>query len=100
MVTRWSPSTSNSYALIGQNLTGEFMRKIYAASGNLFTLIAEAHRVLCRHLVMLLTLFCHWMYKMKYNCYQILLLFMAAFFIGILVEKCAACQSYRKSDFT
>ena len=29
--------TSNFYALIGQNLTGEFMWKIYAASGNLFT---------------------------------------------------------------
>ena len=37
MVTRWSRSTSNFYALIGQNLTGEFMRKIYAASWNLFT---------------------------------------------------------------
>ena len=37
IVTRWSRSTSNFYALIGQNLTGEFMRKIYAASGNLFT---------------------------------------------------------------
>ena len=37
MVTRWSRSTSNFYALIGQNLTGEFMRKIYAASGNLFS---------------------------------------------------------------
>ena len=36
-VTRWSRSTSNFYALIGQNLTGEFMRKIYAASWNLFT---------------------------------------------------------------
>ena len=35
--TRWSRSTSNSYVLIGQNLTGEFMRKIYAASGNLLT---------------------------------------------------------------
>ena len=31
-VTRWSRSTSNLYTLIGQNLTGEFMRKIYAAS--------------------------------------------------------------------
>ena len=31
-VTRWSRSTSHFYALIGQNLTGEFMRKIYAAS--------------------------------------------------------------------
>ena len=28
------------------NLTGEFMRKIYAASSNLFTLTAEADRVL------------------------------------------------------
>ena len=32
MVTRSSRSTSNFYALIDQNLTGEFMRKIYAAS--------------------------------------------------------------------
>ena len=36
-VTRWSRSASNFYVLIGQNLTGEFMRKIYAASGNLLT---------------------------------------------------------------
>ena len=28
MVTRWSRSKSNFYALIGQHLTGEFMRKI------------------------------------------------------------------------
>ena len=38
-VTRWSRSTSNFYALIGQNLTGEFVRKIYAASWNFFTLL-------------------------------------------------------------
>ena len=37
MVTRWSRSTSNFYVLISQKLTGEFMRKIYAASWNLFT---------------------------------------------------------------
>ena len=43
--------TSNFYAL-----TGEFMRKIYAASWNLFNLTAEAGRVLCQ-LVMLLTVF-------------------------------------------
>ena len=43
-------------ALIGQNLTGEFMRKIYAASWILFTLTAEADRVLCQ-LVMFLCLF-------------------------------------------
>ena len=69
MVTCWSRSTSNFYALIGQNLTGEFMRKIYAASWILFTLTAEADRVLCQ-LVMFLTVFFHWMYKMKYSCYQ------------------------------
>ena len=37
MVTRWARSTSNYYVLIGQKLTGEFKRKIYAASWNLFT---------------------------------------------------------------
>ena len=68
-VTRWSRSTSNFYAVIGQNLTGEFMQKIYAASWILFTLTAEADRVLCQ-LVMFLTVFFHWMYKMKYSCYQ------------------------------
>ena len=30
-VTLWSRCTSNFYVLIGQDLTGEFMRKIYAA---------------------------------------------------------------------
>ena len=48
MITRWSPSSSNFYAVIGQNLRGEFMRKIYAASWILFTLTAEADRVLCQ----------------------------------------------------
>ena len=32
MIMRWTRSSSNFNALIGQNLTGEFMRKIYAAS--------------------------------------------------------------------
>ena len=36
-VTRWSRSTSSFYVLIAQDLTGELMRKIYAASGNLLT---------------------------------------------------------------
>ena len=66
IVTRWSPLHVNFYALIGQNLTGEFMRKIYAAS---LTACAEAYRVFCQ-LVMFLTVFFHWMYKMKYSCYQ------------------------------
>ena len=35
-VTRWSRSSSNFYALIGQNLTGEFMREMCAASGVCF----------------------------------------------------------------
>ena len=69
MVTRWSRCTSNFYALIGQNLTGEFMPKIYAASWNLFTLTAEADRVLCE-LVMFFNVFFHWMFKMKCSCYQ------------------------------
>ena len=65
-----SRSTPNFYALIGQYLTGEFMRKIYAASRNLFTLTAEAERVLCK-LLMFLTVFFYWRYKMKYNCCQV-----------------------------
>ena len=40
-------STSNFYALIGPDLTGEFMRKIYAASWELFTFTAEDDRILC-----------------------------------------------------
>ena len=47
IVTRWSRFTSNFYAMIGQNLTGESTWKIYAASCDLFTLLAEADRVLC-----------------------------------------------------
>ena len=68
MVTCWSCSRSNSYALIGQNLTGEFMRKIHAASWKLFTLAAEADRVLFQRVMFLI--FSLWMYKLKYSCYQ------------------------------
>ena len=75
--TRWSRSTSNFYARIGQNLTGEFMQKIYAAYWNLFTLTAEADRVLCR-LVMFLTVFFPW----NSAAIKSLLLFMASLFIG------------------
>ena len=31
-LTRWSRPSFNFYALISQDLTGEFMQKIYAAS--------------------------------------------------------------------
>ena len=69
MITRSSHSSSHFYAVIGQNLTGEFMRKIYAVSWILFTLTVEADRVLSQ-LVMSLTVFIQCMYKMKFSCYQ------------------------------
>ena len=62
------PITGKSF--IGQNLTGEFRRKIYTASWNLFTLVAEAVSGLCQF-VMLWTVFHHWVYKMKYSCCQV-----------------------------
>ena len=68
-VTSWSRCTSNFCTLISQNLKGECMWKIYAASWKLFTLTAEADKVLCQ-LVMFLTVFFHWTYKMKYSYYQ------------------------------
>ena len=58
MVKHWSRSMSNFYVPIGQNLTHEFMWKIYAASWKLFTLTADV------------IVFFHWMYKMKYSGYQ------------------------------
>ena len=94
--TRWSRSTSNFYALIGQNLTG-FMQKIYVASWRLFTVTAEADRVLCQ-LVMFLLSFSIGRTKWNSAAIKSLLLFMASLFIGFLVEKYVACQS-RKSDF-
>ena len=72
MVTRWSRSSYNFYALFGQNLTGEFMRKMYAASRTCF-LIAEADRVLCRQLVTFLSVFFHWIYKTNTAAIKILL---------------------------
>ena len=63
IVTRWSCSASNFYALIGQNLTGEFMPKIYAASWNLLTLTAEVfstHRLDVQNEIQLLSrVFCY-----------------------------------------
>ena len=55
--------------LISQNLTAEFMRKVYADLETCLPMV-EADRVLFRHLVMFLTVFFHWMYKMKYRRYQ------------------------------
>ena len=62
-------------------------------------LIVKAVRVLC-HLVMFLTVFCYWMYKMKYSFYQdSSVIHMAGLFLVLLVEKCTACQSHWKSNF-
>ena len=61
----------------------------------LLPLTAEADRVLYQ-LVMFLTAFYHWMYKMEFGC--CLLLFMANLFIGFLVEKYVAFESRKSSD--
>ena len=96
-VTRWSRSTSNFYALIGQNLTDEFMRKIYAAPGNLRTdswswqgFVSSCDVFNCLFLLdvpneieLLTRLFC----------------LIHGLFIALLVDKCTACQNHWKSDF-
>ena len=99
MVTCRSRSTSHFYALIGENLTGEFMRK--------FMQYLETCNCLLWRLK--LTEFCvnlwyFWLSffteRTKWNSAAIksLLLFMASLFIGFLVEKYVACQS-QKTDF-
>ena len=56
-MSRTMKITSNFYALIGHNLTGEFKRKIYAASWNLFTLVADSwSRGMCQ---LLSRVFCY-----------------------------------------
>ena len=76
MVTHWSHSTSNLYALIGQNLTGEFMQK--------FMQHLET-RLLCQ---LKLTAFCVNLSfstgctKLNAAAIKSLLLFMAGLFIG------------------
>ena len=62
-------SLFSPWSRVGHAPSPIFMRKIYATSWNLFTLTAEADKVLCQ-LVMFLTVFFLWMYKMKYSCYQ------------------------------
>ena len=93
-VTCWSRSTSNFYALIGQNSTGEFMPIIYEVSWNLFTLTAEADRVLCQ-LVMFFSVFSPRCTKCNTAAIKSLLFFMAGLFIGFLVEKCVAFGWHR-----
>ena len=100
MVTRWSSSSFNFYALIGQSLTVEFMRKMYAASETCFP-IAEADRVLCRQLVMFLTVFfhCELDVQNEHSYCQLLSVIHGWFVYWIYGEKCAVCQNHRKSNF-
>ena len=99
MVTRWSRSTSSFYVLIGQKLTGEFIRKIYASSWNLFTDSWNWRSFVYKRCEAFNCLFL----LDAQNEIQMLARFLSyswlSLFIGFLVEKCAACQSHRKSDF-
>ena len=70
IVTRWSHSTSNLYALIGQNLTSEFMPKIYAASGNLFTDNCSSWQSFAPSYNVFNCLIFHWMYEIKHSYYR------------------------------
>jgi len=72
------------------------VEKIYAASETCL-LIAEADRVLCC-LVMFLPVFLHWIYKMKYSCYQHSLVFLAGLFIGMWLRN--APLDKKKSEIT
>ena len=67
------------------------------ASWNLFTLTADAERVLCQLVIFQLS-FSTGSTKWNTAAIKSLLLFMACLFIGFFVQKCVACQS-RKSDF-
>ena len=84
IITRWSRSTSNFYALIGQNLTGEFMRK-FMQHLDTCSLIAEADRVLC-HLVMFLTVFFYWI--ILHNEIQLLSRFFCISWLVCLLRFC------------
>ena len=89
----WLCSTSHFYALIGHNLTGEFM--------------FIQHLETCLLWQLKLTEFCvnlwcstgctKWA-TAAIKSPESPLLFMADLFFGFLVEKCVACQSW-KSDF-
>ena len=63
------------------------MGKIYVASETCL-LMAEADRVLC-HLGMFLPVFLHWIYKMKYSCYQQSFVILGRLVYWVVVAKCA-----------
>ena len=94
MFTRWSRSTSNFYALIGQNLTGEFMQ----------------HLESCLLWQLKLTEFCVnlWCFELpfstgctKWNSAAIrsLLLFMSSLFIWFLAESKSEIR-FRMASFS
>ena len=89
MVMCWSCSTSNFCTLIGQNLTGEFIWKIYAASWKLFYSDSWSWQTFVSTCDV--STGCT-----KWNTATIkgLLFSMAGLFIVFLVEKCVACQNW------
>ena len=96
IATRWSRSTFNFSALIGQNLTGEFMLKIYAAPGNMFTDSWSRQSFVSSCDVFFSTGCTKW----NPAVIKILLYFMAGLLIALLFEKCTACHwSHWKSVF-
>ena len=77
------------YALIGQNLTGEFMRQIYAASWNLFIFDSWSWQSFVSTCDVFFMSFSTGCTKWNTAAIKSLLLFMAGLFIGFLVEKCS-----------
>ena len=87
------------HVLLGQKLTSEFMLKIYAASWKLFTDSWNWRSFVYKRCEAFNCLFSTGCTKWNTDASKILKLFMVGLFIGVSVEKCAACQSHRTSDF-
>ena len=66
-VMRWSRSTSNFCALIDQYLTGECMRKTYTAC---VWKLVYFDSWSWQSFVSTCDVFFHWVYKVKFSCYQ------------------------------
>ena len=98
MVTRWSRYMFNFNALFRQNLKGQLMREIYAASGNLFTDSWSWYNIVPSSSDVFNRFFFSGCKKRNTAVIKIPLLFMTGLFIGFLVQKCAACQIHRKSN--
>ena len=81
----------NNRSLIGQNLTGEFIRK-FMQHLETCLLTTEADRVLC-HLVMFNCLF---LLDVQNEIQLLSWFFYYSWLVCLLFEKCTACQSHRK----